>query len=122
MPRKKIDFDVVRQFGLALPDVEDGTTWGSPTLKVKGKMFACMAINKSAEPNSLVVRMEFAERDELIQCDPKTYYLTDHYVDYPCVLVRLSQVHPDALRDLLQTGWRFTRAPRRRTAPRPQRR
>lgn len=105
-----------------MPDVEDGTTWGAPTLKVKGKMFACVAINKSAEPNSLVVRMEFAERDELIASDPKTYYLTDHYVNYPCVLVRLSRVHPDALRDLLHMAWRFTRVERRKTTPRSKRR
>ncbi len=106
-PRTTITFDTVRQLGLALPDVEDATAYGSPALKVRGRMFACVAINKSAEPNSLVVRMDFAQRDELIAAEPDIYYLTDHYVNYPCVLVRLSRVHPDALRDLVRMAWDF---------------
>jgi hypothetical protein len=93
--------------GLALPDVEEGRTYGSPALKVRGKMFACLAIHRSAEPNTLAVRIEFARRDELIAAEPETYYLTDHYVNYPCVLVRLTRIHQDALRDLLLMGWRF---------------
>ena len=107
MPRTKIGFDVVRRLGLALPNVEEGTVYGSPALKVGGKMFACIAIHSSAEPDSLAVRMEFDQRDELIAADPKTYYLTDHYVDYPVVLVRLARVHPDALPDLLRMGWQY---------------
>jgi hypothetical protein len=92
--------------------------YGAPALKVRGHMFACMASHKSAEPGTLVIRMDFNQRDELIATDPSTYYLTDHYVGYPSVLVRLSRVHPDALRDLLLTAWRFVSAkhPRRRTA------
>jgi hypothetical protein len=74
---------------------------------VRGKMFVCQAINKEAEPNTLVVRMDIAQRDALIEEDPAVYYLKDHYIDYPCVLVRLSRVHADALRDLVQTAYRF---------------
>jgi hypothetical protein len=79
-------------------------------LKVRGKMFACVAINKSAEPNSMVVRMDMAQRDLLVEEDPATYYLTGHYVDYPCVLVRLSRVSPDSLRDLIRGAHRFVSA------------
>ena len=113
-------FNLVRAIGAALPDVEVTTTWGAPTLKVRGKMFVCMAVHKSAETNTLVVRMDFAQRDTLIEEDPATYYLKDHYVGYPCVLVRLSRVHPDALRDLVQTAYRFVSAmaPRRTARPR----
>ena len=115
----KTGFDLVRKFGLTLPDVEEGTTYGTPALKVRGKMFACIASHKSAEPGTLVVRMDFDQRDELIATDPSTYYLKDHYVGYACVLVRLSRVHPDALRDLLLTAWRFVSASdRRRARPR----
>jgi hypothetical protein len=116
--RKPITFDTVRDMARALPDVEAATSWGAPAFKVRGKMFACRAINKSAEPDSLVVRMDFHQRDELIAADPATYYLTDHYVDYACVLVRLSRVHPDALRDLLLMGWRFVSASGRRSVTR----
>ena len=114
MRRKKISFDTVREIGLALPDAEEGTVYGSPALKVRGKMFACLAIHRSAEPGSLAVRIDFDQRDELTAADPKTYYLTDHYVNYPCVLVRLIGIHQDALRDLLLMGWRFMSATKKR--------
>ncbi len=52
----------------------------------------------------MVVCMPIADRDELIAADPKTYYLKPHYEAYPCVLVRLSKIEPDALRDLLRMG------------------
>jgi hypothetical protein len=107
VPAKKTGFDVVRRIGLALPEVEEGKSYGSPALKVRGRMFACLAIHRSAEPNTLAVRIEFDRRDELIAAEPETYYLTDHYVNYPCVLVRLARIHEDALRDLLLLGWRF---------------
>lgn len=105
--KKPITFDAVLEMGRQLPGVEATTSWGAPALEVRGKMFACKAIHKSAEPDTLVVRMDFAARDELITADPATYYLEEHYVDYACVLVRLSCVTPDALRDLLLMGWRF---------------
>ena len=100
-------FNTVESIGRSLPDVELTTTWGQPTLKVKGKMFACIASHKSAEPNTLVVMMDFADRDALIGDTPDTYYLKEHYVTYPCVLVRLSRVRADALRDLLTGAHRF---------------
>lgn len=86
--------------------------YGSPALKVRGKLLACVAINKSAEPDSLVVSIDFHQRAELMAADPDVYYLTDHYAGYPSVLVRLSQIHPDTLRDLLQTSWQFVTAKR----------
>ena len=107
MPTKKITFDTVRTMALALPGVEDSTTHGTPSLKVRGKFLACIAMNKSAEPNTLGIRVSFEDRDELIGAAPEVYYLTDHYVNYPIVLVRLSRVKPDELRDLLGMGWRF---------------
>ena len=112
MPRRSA-FEAVRAIGRTLPDVEETTSWGAPTLKVRGKMFVCMATHKSAEPNTLVVRMAFDQRDALVAEDPDTYYLKEHYVGYPCVLVRLAKVHPDALRDLVTSAHRLVRT----TAP-----
>jgi hypothetical protein len=124
MRQRSVTFDTVKTIGLALPGAEEGTSYGSPALKVGGQMFACIAINKSAEANTLVIRVAFDARDELIAEDPATYYVTDHYVDYPCVLVRLNRVHPDALPDLLQMAWRFVsaRAKKRTTSPSRDRR
>jgi hypothetical protein len=100
-------FDVVERIGLALPDVEVGRMYGAPALKVHGRMFACLASHRSAEPNTLVVRLPFDRRDELIAEAADLFYLTDHYIDYPCVLVRLPRVRKHMLRDLLRMGWRF---------------
>jgi hypothetical protein len=105
-----IDFKKVQAAAAGLADVEETTSWGAPALKVGGKMFVCQAINKAAEPNTLVVRMDFAQREALIEEAPDIYYLKDHYVDYPCVLVRLSAVHRDALRDLVRTAYQFVSA------------
>jgi hypothetical protein len=107
MPRAKVTFDMVREIGLALPDVEGSTMHGAPALKVRGKLLACPAINKSAEPGSLAVRIDFEQRAGLLAEAPETYYLTDHYRKYPVVLVRLSRIGVDQLRDLLGASWRF---------------
>jgi hypothetical protein len=84
-------FRKVESIGRTLPGVEVTTTWGQPALKVHGKMFVCIASHKSAEPNTLVVMMDFADRDALVEDAPDTYYLKDHYLNYPCVLSSLKQ-------------------------------
>jgi len=103
-------FARVEAIARTLPDVEVSIYWGQPALKVQGKMVVCMASHKSAEPDSLVVRMAIPDRDALIEEQPETYYLKEHYVGYPCVLVRLSKVHRDALRGLIVGAVRFVSA------------
>jgi hypothetical protein len=103
-------FEKVEAIARTLPGVEVTTAWGQPALKVRGKMFACVASHKSAEPNTLVVRMDFAQRDALVDEEPESYYLKEHYVGYPCVLVRLSRVLPTALRELLVGAYRYVAA------------
>src|SRR5947208_14018281 len=115
-------FKTVESIGRTLPDVEVTTAWGQPALKVRGKMFVCIASHKSAEPNTLIVMMDFADRDALIEDDPGTYYLKDHYVNHPCVLVRLSRVRTDALRDLVAGAHRFVGAQVRRKSAATSRR
>jgi hypothetical protein len=109
MPRSR-SFKTVESIGRTLPAVELTTTWGKPALKVNGRMFVCMASHTSAEPNTLVVMMDFAARDALLEDDPDVYYLKDHYVNYPCVLVRLARIRADALRDLVTGAHRFVSA------------
>jgi hypothetical protein len=111
-----INFGAVRKIGLALPGVEESTAYGSPALKVHGKLLACVPAHRSAEPASLVVRVDFDDRAELLAADPDVYYITDHYAGYGAVLVRLSLINPDALRDLLGMAYKFVT---RKAAPRP---
>jgi|SRR5579863_6100562 len=118
MPRGT-GFENVEEIARTLPGVEVSTAWGQPALKVRGKMFACLASHTSAEPNTLVVRMDFAQRDALIQEEPGTYYLKEHYMGYPCVLVRVSSVLPDALRELIIGAHRYMSADPSRRPARP---
>ena len=110
MSRAKIDFDTVRKIALRLPGVEESTAWGSPALKVRGQYLAVIPTHKSAEPNSLAVRVDFEQRTELLESAPEIYYLKDHYQNYPVVLVRLARIRRDALEGLLRMAWRVTTA------------
>jgi hypothetical protein len=121
MPKTNVTFDVVRQIGLALPEVEESTAYGALALKVRGDLLACVAVNKSAEPGSLAVRIDFEQRTALIAEAPGTYYVTDHYLSYPCVLVRLSQIQVDQMRDLLNAAWKFVTSRKKRATARPTR-
>ena len=97
--------------GLALPDVEATIRYdGSPVLKAAGVFMAGLASHPSAEPGTLVVKMALEERAALLEDAPETYYVTDYYRPHPVVLVRLSQIDQDALRDLLLIAWRLTAA------------
>ena len=106
-PSKKINFDMVRAIAMALPDVEESTIHGAPSLKVRGKLLACPALHGSVEPNTLAVRIDFDRRAELMAAEPGVYYVTDQYVNHPTVLVRLSRIDRDSLRDLLAMAWQF---------------
>jgi hypothetical protein len=110
MTRSKVDFDTVRNIALALPGVEESTAYGSPALKVRGKLLACIPVNSSAERGSLAVRINLEERADLIAAAPDVYYVTDHYADYDAVLVRFSRVNSDVLRDLLTIAYKFVTA------------
>ena len=105
--RNKSNFDTVRKIGHTFPGVEEGTAYGSPALKLQGKLLACMASHRSAEPGSLVVCVSFEDRGALLAEAPEFYYVKEHYLNYESVLVRLSRVSPDVLRDLLAMAYKF---------------
>jgi len=107
MRKKAIDFDVVRKIGLTFPGVEENTAYGCPALKLKGKLLACMASHRSAEPGSLVVCVSFEERAALIAEAPEIYYVKEHYLNYESVLVRLSRISPNALPGLVGMAHKF---------------
>src|SRR3984957_12986373 len=102
-----LNFDTARKLGLALPDVVDGTAYGAPALKLGGKLLACIPTNKSAEENSIVVRIDLEHRAELLRQHPDIYYVTDHYAPHPTVLVRLSKITRTDLTELLRDACRF---------------
>jgi len=122
MPKRAINFDTVRKIGLALPGVEEGTAFGAPALKVRGKLLACVPTHRSAEPGSLLIRIDFEDRAELLAAAPDVYYVTEHYLDYSAVLVRLSRVPSNVVRDLLGMAHKFVIARTARRSPSNKRR
>jgi hypothetical protein len=119
---KPVPLDAVRKIALALSGVEECVTWGAATFKVHGKMLACVPTHRSAEPGSLVVRVDFDDRAALLAEAPDVYYITDHYTGYTGVLVRLARITPAVLRDLLGMAHKFViRQSGRRSSARKRR-
>ena len=111
---KAVGFSRVERLAASLAGVEIGTSYGSPALKVGGRMFACIPTHRTAEPGSLAVRMSFVERDLRLQSQPDVYYLEPHYEAHPVVLARLDRLSDGDLTELLEVGWQFEKRKRRR--------
>ena len=99
--RGRCSFDTVRKLGLALPGVEEYICYGTPALRVRKKLLARLREDGA----TLVVKIEDSRRELLMQVDPETYFMEDHYIGYQVVLVRLSRIRPDSLQGLLQDAW-----------------
>jgi hypothetical protein len=99
--KQRITFDTVRELAGQLAGAEESTSYGTPAFKVRGTLF----LRLWEDNETLVVRTKMDRREEMISDDPTTYFLTDHYLNYPWVLVRLSKVRKDALRDLITGAW-----------------
>jgi len=106
-----VDFERVRAAALALPGVEDGTSYGTPALKVRGKLL----VRLKEDGESFVLIVDFDTRDILMRADAETFYITDHYRGYPAVLVRFASLDPNDLPGLLEQSWRHV-APKRLAA------
>jgi hypothetical protein len=100
---KGVTFDQVRHVAQAFPGVVDSTSYGTPALKVRSKLLARLHQNGEC----LVLRADLLDREILMQSDPRVFFITDHYRDYPWILVRFSSVDPDALPDLIERAWRL---------------
>jgi hypothetical protein len=99
----RVTFDDVRKIALAWPEVEDGISYGTPALKVRRKLLA-----RLREDNESLVMfgVPLDERDMLIESQPKIFYFTDHYRDYPAVLIRLPKAKRAGVEPLLRRRWR----------------
>ena len=91
------------QLAQMLPEVVEDRSYGTPALKVKGKLIARL---RSEAEGGLAIRCDFVDRNMLVQADPETFYVTPHYENYPMVLVNLGNVRWDAMPALLEAAWR----------------
>ncbi len=88
---------------LALPGTEKSTSYGTPSIKVRGKILSRW---RTEAEGGLAIRCDFLDRQILLQTQPEVFFLTDHYVDYPMVLVRLEKISRGALVDVAECAWR----------------
>ena len=91
---------------VGLPEVSEGTSYGTPALHVRKTLLARLREDGA----TVAVRIELLDRDVLLEADPKAFFLTDHYRAYPWVLLRLAEVHHGAAVELIEQAWR-TAAP-----------
>jgi hypothetical protein len=99
----RVTFDDVRKIALAWPEVEDGTSYGTPALKVRKKLL----VRLREDGDSLVMPgIPADEREMLVESRRHVFYFTDHYKDYPYVLIRLSKARRATVEPLLRRQWR----------------
>jgi hypothetical protein len=96
------DIATLREIALSFPGVEQGTSYGTMAWRVRKSFIA--RVKEDGE--SIAIRMDFGEREILMEGEPGTFFITDHYRHYPMVLVRLNKVHPDELKRIFGNAWR----------------
>jgi hypothetical protein len=96
-----ITFDTVREIARELPGAIESTSYGTPAFKV-GK---CLFARQHDEQDLLVIKIDPAQRSLRMKVDPEAFFITDHYLNYPYMLVRFSKVRRDDLRELLEDAW-----------------
>jgi hypothetical protein len=102
-------WDDVRRHALALPEAEEGTTYGKPAFRVAGKLFAW---ESSHEHGALAVRCDRGERPLMIEARPKMFFVTPHYETSSIVLVHLEHADDDELAERIEEAW-LIRAPKK---------
>lgn len=96
-------FSRLKRAARAFPEAEAGLSYGTPALKVRRKLFARLL----EDGQTLVLKADFDSRDAMLKAQPDIFFITDHYRDYPAVLVRLSRVRDARLRGLVEDSWRL---------------
>jgi hypothetical protein len=99
--RRGIAWKALLDWAAALPGVEQGLCFGTPALYVRKRILACLR----EDGRTLAIKIDFLDRDVLLEADPKAFFLTDHYRPYPMVVMRLDEVRPEVARSLLEDAW-----------------
>lgn len=94
------------------PEVEESTSYGTPAIKVRGKLMARLRTG----PDALMIRVtDLGEKQALLQGEPDAFFTIPHYDGHASVLVRLEVVDPQLLSELIEDAWRM-QAPKRLVA------
>lgn len=92
------------KIALALPAAEASTSYGTPSVKVRGKVLSRW---RTEAEGALAIRCDFLDRQILLQMHPDVFFLTEHYVDYPMVLIRMEKASRLLLQDVVERAWRL---------------
>lgn len=115
-PASAVTVDMVRRIALALPGAEEAPSWdGQPSFRVRATSF----LRTRDDGETLVAKVNYYERRFLIEADPRAFFVTDELRQHPWVLVRLSAVSEDVLRERIEEAWRLV-APKRLVADHDQ--
>ena len=107
----------VRKLLLGLEGVKPGTSYGQPSFMLHEKFFARFRDGDTV----LVLQLgSIDDRDVLMQMDPKAYFFTEHYKNYPAVLIRLADITRPRLAETLQVAWEDMSAKRALKRKRPR--
>jgi hypothetical protein len=106
------DWSDVVALGKRLPEVEEGTWFRTPCLRVRKKSFCRMR----EDGETLVIKVvDLEDKEALLRADPDVFWTTPHYDGYAYVLVRLDRADPQQLAELVEDAWRLS-APKRLVA------
>lgn len=95
-------YDDLVAIALTFPGIVESSSYGTPAIKAGTKFLL-----RLREPGIIALqRPSMDERDMLLEVEPDLIFITDHYRDYPYVLVRLEKLDPDHFRSLFETIWR----------------
>lgn len=103
MPGRKLPLSTIRKVALSFPGVEEGTSYGTPAFKLEKKLL----VRLHQDGRSLVLKVGDATRDHLLQADPRTFFITDHYRGYPFVLAHLDKLSTADLAKLIERAIAF---------------
>lgn len=94
-------WDDATEIGLRLPGVTVSTSYGTPALKLRGKLLTRLR----PEDDSLVLGASLDEKDFLIESRPDVFHTTPHYDGYGAVLARLATLDAETLERFLRRAW-----------------
>jgi hypothetical protein len=92
------------RIALALPGAEASTSYGTPSVKIRGKILSRW---RTEAEGALAIRCDFLDRQILLQAQPAVFFLTDHYANYPMILMRIEKAERSVLVDVVERAWRL---------------
>jgi hypothetical protein len=93
-------WNTIQQLMSVFPGTEESTSYGTPAFKVKKKLL----LRLKEDGITLVIHTD--DRDIWLDDDPNVFFVTEHYFNYPFVLVRLDKIKKTKLREIITQSWK----------------